>query len=199
MLLGRAGTSEEELEILLWDIHSGQPPRVLRSGLPPLQKGAQRGSFLLADNRTVLITDEAHITDDTPAKCQLWFWDVMKKKLLFQVQSTSSEVNSTANGLCTLRNMEGYVEVWNYHTGQRLRTLYETVAEEKVRALSPDGSLLACENGNAFIFLRDGKTGRTVRTLDAHGGGILDLCFSPDGRTLASSSNDGTVKLWRIK
>jgi len=35
-----------------------------------------------------------------------------------------------------------------------------------------------------------------VATFDQHGGAITALAFSPDGLTLASSSRDGTVRLW---
>src|SRR5439155_13862918 len=39
---------------------------------------------------------------------------------------------------------------------------------------------------------------RLQAVLQGHGGWVVGLAFSPDGKTLASSSNDATVKLWNL-
>jgi serine/threonine protein kinase len=40
--------------------------------------------------------------------------------------------------------------------------------------------------------------GYLVRTLEGHAWQVTSLSFSPDGRLLASGSNDNTIKLWRV-
>jgi WD40 repeat protein len=36
------------------------------------------------------------------------------------------------------------------------------------------------------------------RLLEGHGGSVMSVSFSPDGKTLASSSRDATVRLWEV-
>jgi WD40 repeat protein len=40
--------------------------------------------------------------------------------------------------------------------------------------------------------------GQPVRTLTGHTWGVKSVAFSPDGRLLASGSNDETIKLWEV-
>ena len=42
----------------------------------------------------------------------------------------------------------------------------------------------------------DVGSGRHLRTLQGHTHSVLSISFSPDGLTLASGSNDETVRLW---
>jgi WD40 repeat protein len=74
-------------------------------------------------------------------------------------------------------------------------------------AYSPDGRLIASAGGgNAFwekqgsiwpgeVILWDAATGAFVRKTGGHTHVVLSVAFSPDSRCVASSSEDGTVKL----
>lgn len=62
-------------------------------------------------------------------------------------------------------------------------------------AFSPDSSLLAFSGYGNTIQVQD-LNQETVRLLVDHDGEIYQIVFSSDGRTLASASSDGTVKLW---
>ena len=46
--------------------------------------------------------------------------------------------------------------------------------------------------------LWDVETGKELDTLDEHASIVWDVAFSPDGKALATGSDDRTVKLWEL-
>ena len=69
---------------------------------------------------------------------------------------------------------------------------------------SPDGTTLACFwrrgfGGGGIIDLWDARTGRHQQTLKGHTDDVNSVSFSPDSKTLASGSDDGTICLWNAR
>lgn len=65
-----------------------------------------------------------------------------------------------------------------------------------VAAFSADGKLFAYVENKKTISLRETATGKELNLLDKHHDEINSLVFSSDSHFLASTGNDGIVKLW---
>ncbi len=52
---------------------------------------------------------------------------------------------------------------------------------------------------DATVRLWEVATGRLLQTFMGHVGIIYHLAFSPDGKFLASTGNDQTVKVWTLE
>jgi WD40 repeat protein len=64
-------------------------------------------------------------------------------------------------------------------------------------AFSPDGRILASEDGDGSVTLWDPQRHQQIgKPLRGHGSRVLSMAFSPDSKILALGSGDGTVILW---
>lgn len=94
------------------------------------------------------------------------------------------------------------VKLWSVANGERLDTRPEALKDLNAVAFSPDGARVFAAGVDNRIRVwsvsADAKEGsnKLLQSVFAHEGAVLRLAFSPDGKTLASSADNGTVKLW---
>lgn len=66
---------------------------------------------------------------------------------------------------------------------------------------APSGDFFASVGSDSKIFVYDGKTGDTIGEISdsPHTGSIMACTWSPDSKSLVTSSADCTVKLWDVE
>ena len=97
----------------------------------------------------------------------------------------------------------GYIHYFytDHRNGTRrlLRRLKEHIGPVNTVAWSPNGSILASGGDDGTVRLWNPETGVNFAVLRGHTARLTSVKFSPDGITLATSSNrDGTVRIWDV-
>jgi WD40 repeat protein len=135
-------------------------------------------------------------------------WNLTTKELdgSLQHQNPVSTVSFSPEG-STLASgdSKGYVEFWDIRSKNRL-DIIQSKELSSINSIdfNSDGSILAVSgDGNwvdgSYLQLWDVSTKKVIHFLAGHNDPINSVAFSPDGQTLASGSQDGSVKLWDVK
>ena len=95
---------------------------------------------------------------------------------------------------------DGEVCISNIITGKPQKTFTVRMTDSVFSvAFSPDGKIVAIGNSDGNIYLSDLNTEKLKFILTGHSEDVQRVVFSPDGRTLASSSYlDETVRIWNV-
>ena len=86
------------------------------------------------------------------------------------------------------------IQLWNARKGKLERTLPWAVTEQHVVAVSPNASLVGTSGFDGVAIVWSAKTGAKVATLRGHSQALRQLEFSPDGRRVLTTSDDGTAR-----
>ena len=178
---GRFLISSNDNETLRWDMASGKA-----LGWP-----GGKGFALSRDGKTS-VSRWADL---------LQLWDVDSGKPTRQLSLDFWKFHSLAFSLdgkmVATAQDDWKIWLWNAATGKIIRKLDVNIAASCL-AFSADGKKLAAA-GNHVIRIWDVDSGKEISpasTRHGHGGPLTSLSLSPDGKTVATSSDDGTLRCW---
>lgn len=168
--------------IQLWNTATWQPRTVLRG-----HKDFTDLFCFSADGKTIVSASDDHT---------IRVWDTETGDQL-RTLKTREAVHSIAYGPDeTLVTMgEENLKVWDLATGGHLDLPSEEYAVGRCVAVSHDRKWAAVPGLLGVTIHELLKSGQSPRTL-RHATDLTAAAFSPDGRTLATGSNDGLVVLW---
>ncbi len=138
-------------------------------------------------------------------------WETATGRNIATLKGHTGWVTSVAfspdSTLLAAGSLSGAIKVWNIETGTETITLAAHGDGVNVVAFSPDGRVFASASNDGTVKLWDAKTGKLIYTFsnqsnvnpnqsNASTNEFHALSFSPDGKTLAASGTDKTIKLW---
>jgi WD40 repeat protein len=193
-----ADTSEEVLEAVVTVVdRSGREVAVL----PDAEPFVQILSLAFTPDGKRLIGSRSSTASFETFFGQVMIWNWEDGQLERSIDTGGEEAVLSPRGdliVSTPRNFfagSQVAEVWDWATGQHLRTLAGHTGSVTDAAFSPDGSRLATASRDGTVRLWDPDTGKQQLVLRGHVGEVSAVAFSPDGSRLVSVGTDGTVRV----
>ena len=161
--------------------------------------GAVTPFGLSPDGRTAFFTyDVTKVQDGPEFAAYLDVWDVLTGRLSTRPLGSNDVIGGRLLGdgsrLVTVTSTE--VATWNTRTLRKLRSVHPHVRLGGYADVSPDGRTVAADlraGGMGFVDAEGRVT--HARTSKDHGPAFA-FRFSPDGRLVATTHEDGTLNLW---
>ena len=134
-----------------------------------------------------------------------------KTYLMKEEPSYETEVAFTSDGqILATWHKHNTVHLWDVNTGKQLNTINAHKRYVNSVTFSPDGKTIATAGVDGYfildghkktsgmVHLWDVDTGKLLNTFKGHTEGCNGVAFSPDGKTLISSSWDETIRFWDV-
>ncbi len=186
----------------LWHIESVAPLKLARRGLEikdPNPSVGSRWSFFTPDSRYLVIGREGS---------GIWVWNLQKELLHKLDKATTKAITwqdlaavcdiGTAPPTDLLALLSDQYTILTAPPAVLTAFTRAVPADgyARVMACSPDGQYLATLGYDSRIDVYDLENQFRKLKHDGHTAAVLSVCASPDGKLIASGSNDQTARIW---
>jgi WD40 repeat protein len=178
-----AVTGGRDGKVRLWDLPARRELALLDDG-----EGWNRSVAISADGRLVVA---ANLTKNTAT-----VWEVDSRKKVFTVPLRAADVTISPNGRMIVANIG--TELVEYDTATFTQRARFPVGFSLGLTYSPDGTLISTTTDNNVVVYRSGD-GTKVATLAGHTAQVTATAWNKTGELLASTAQDGTLRLWETK
>jgi WD40 repeat protein len=166
--------------------------------------------FQKNSDHVLCATQEPRMFGDTKASIQqdasIGIWDITTGKEIDRIKLSGQKAETvrclawTPNGrLISGTSNDRRMGVWRPESYVLESFISLQDGEATAIALIPNKGELIASGAGGIIRIWDINTKREISKYSGHIGSIISLESSADGELLASASDDGTVKIWRIE
>ncbi|MGA9210270.1 MAG: c-type cytochrome domain-containing protein [Terriglobales bacterium] len=185
-LLAGGGPPQQWGEIKVWDVATGALLRTMRGHADCIY--------------SVAVSPDGKLVASGSYDKSIHIWDAQTgkdlKTLLDHIDAVFAVAFSPDGKLLASGSQDRSVKIWNVASGERLYTLNDALDGITGIAFSPSGEYLAGAgyDDSIHVWKISEKEGSLVQSLIADEDSILQIVWSPEGKTLITSSSDGSIR-----